>query len=115
MTPAPFGSPSVAGGDRGAPLPSPSTYDSGDFVPTTKKDRAPQAHVQSKRHLGLTLGARGAEPGMWTLLPCGMRVVGPSVDTIPIHIALAWGPDLANFLWPDGVPVLARVPRETTL
>lgn len=115
VIPAPFGR-RMAGGDRGVALPSSSAHDSGDSVPTTEKDRASQAHVQSKRHSGLTLGAPGAESGGVDLETVrGVQAAGPSVDTIPTHVSLAWGPDLVTLAVAWSGPSPARVLRETAL
>lgn len=93
VTPAPLGR-RMTCGDGGAAMPSSSARDSGDSVPATEKDRASQAHVQSERHSGLTLEARGVKPGG---VNCEtVRAAGPSVDTIPTHVAFAWGPDLTT-------------------
>lgn len=87
----------MADGDRGVALPSSSAHDSGDSVPTREKDWASQAHVQSKRHSGLTLWGPGCGTGRRGPCDCaGMQPAGPSVDTIPTHVSLGWGPELAT-------------------
>lgn len=79
---------------EGQRFPLPPHPTPGTLSPSRRKTRASQAHVQSERHSGLTLEARGAEPG--GVNPVTVRVAGPSVDTIPIHVAFAWGPDLTT-------------------
>lgn len=86
------------------------------LCPHYREGRASQAHVQRKRHSGLTLGARGAEPrgvDLATVRACGLRDPRRTLSLLTSPLP----GDLTSSLplWPGRVPASAWVLRETIL